>query len=93
MDNLQKEEMKKINIEEKVKFYEQSIDVLDKRLDSLMEELNSKDSQLRDANSYNVELKVKMEALERDLRDKDDSLNALRTFLEGLKKDNEQLRI
>ena len=47
MDDLQKGENKKISLEEKVKYYEQTIDALDKKLDRLMEELNNRENQIR----------------------------------------------
>ena len=43
MDNLQREEGRKISLEEKIKYYEQTIDTLDHKLDVLMGEFNKKD--------------------------------------------------
>lgn len=92
MDELQKEEHKKITVEEKVKYYEHTIDTLDNKIDKLFEDIKDKEGQIREANArYSDERHKSYEAenREKQLRELSDTL---KRTIEGLERDNQHIR-
>lgn len=73
MDDLQKEEKKKVSLEEKVKYYEETVDVLDEKIEKLLEDICGKNNEIQSANERYSEFKLKFEESDRLNQEKDES--------------------